>query len=321
MTGTCHLTESQRLMLALFALLQSLDQRFEANLVQAREQLQQLQGKMEELLSAWEEREAPARLRQKMSLLVAAIRQHAPRTPSLGSWKEEWQAFRRRVQQPYEAAVAALRLHRRLVPSLRPRNLRRTCFHVSAGVVCLLLIQHLLTPMSMVVVPVICAMIAWTLEFLRRRYVGLNQTLMGWFGPLAHPHETERINSATWYTSALGLLGLTVGPLAGSLAVVVLAVGDPAASEIGRRFGRIRIAKRRTLEGCLAFVGAGLLASFCVFQLYYPELSFGAQWALALGGVIPGALAGLFSRRLDDNFSVPVAVAAGVAAVAWLLAS
>ncbi len=301
-----HLIESHALVQKLFALLQSLD----ASRAAHREQLEQLKQKMQELLQRWEDREPAPGLRQRMSALVAALETHLPRLRESG--RERWQSFRQRIQQPYEAAVEALRAHRFRVPSLRPRNIRRSVFHVLSGVTCLLLIQHLMPRWQWAVVPSACALIAWSLEIARRRWPAVNQKLMAALGGIAHVHEAARINSSTWYVTALAVLGLCASPLAASLALIVLAVADPVAGEIGRRFGKIKINAGRTLEGSLAFLVSGCVAAWLVTLLYFPELAFTMRLAVCLAGASAGAVAEALSTRVDDNFLVPLATAAGV---------
>ena len=103
--------------------------------------------------------------------------------------------------------------------------------------------------------------------------------------------------------------------MAASVALMVLAVGDPTAALIGRRFGRIRLVHGRSLEGSLAFFGAGVLMALAGLLIYYPMLSWWTLAALAGFGALCGAVAELFSRRIDDNLSIPVSAAGGV----WLM--
>ena len=45
---------------------------------------------------------------------------------------------------------------------------------------------------------------------------------------------------------------------------------------------------------------------------FYPDLALLHMAALAIAGASFGAIAELYSKRIDDNFSIPLAVAAGV---------
>ena len=99
----------------------------------------------------------------------------------------------------------------------------------------------------------------------------------------------------------------------------MLGVGDPVAGLIGRRWGRTKLVGGRSLEGSLAFVAAGGIAAAIALIAYYPTLSLGVIAALAFTAALAGALAELLVRKVDDNFSIPVAAGAGCSLVAGLL--
>jgi dolichol kinase len=95
--------------------------------------------------------------------------------------------------------------------------------------------------------------------------------------------------------------------------VLVLGFADPAAGAIGRRFGRTRIAESRTLEGSVAFVVVGAVVSLAWLSI--TGVPFVRALVLGVVAGIAGALAEIASsKRFDDNFTIPVAVAALVAA-------
>ena len=60
----------------------------------------------------------------------------------------------------------------------------------------------------------------------------------------------------------------------------------------------------------LSLAGGGLL----------PDYAFGLRLAMAASAGLLGALAELFSRRVDDNFSIPVASALAAWVVLLLMA-
>jgi len=150
----------------------------------------------------------------------------------------------------------------------------------------------------------------WGSEIANRTSKRLRALLFSVFGPLAHPHEHHRVNSATWYATALLLLALTQSKFLCTVGVAVLGFGDPAAAVLGRRFGRVQLIHGRTLEGTLSFVAASTAAAFTALALGYPY-SPGQALLLALAGSAAGALAELVSLRVDDNFTVPLSAACG----------
>jgi dolichol kinase len=151
----------------------------------------------------------------------------------------------------------------------------------------------------------------WTLEINRRKNPALNERLMRFFGRVAHAHERYRVNSSTWYATALMLLSLWAAPAVSSIAVAVLGIGDPIAALVGRRFGRIRMRTGRTLEGTLGFVAAGSLAALAVAWAMIPG-SMSSRLLVAVVAGVTGAVIEVFSTKVDDNLTIPLAVALSV---------
>jgi dolichol kinase len=142
--------------------------------------------------------------------------------------------------------------------------------------------------------------------------------LMKFFKPLAHAHEASRVNSSTWYATALLLLTLTRSPVLCVVAVAILGIGDPMAAFIGRRYGKIKLLHGRSLEGSLTFFASGTVVSVALLQLFHPALGLGMALAISAVAAAFGAIAELLSLRIDDNFSVPLAAALGGALVMLL---
>lgn len=190
--------------------------------------------------------------------------------------------------------------------------------HVASGFGVLLLIQYFLSPRGMVIAATSFAIFAWSLEAGRRFSPSFNNLLMNLLGKVAHPHERHRVNSSTWFSTALFGLSIAASPMVSSVAVMVLGVGDPAAALVGRRYGRVRLASGRSLEGSLGFVFFGGLAAWLTMWAFYPEVALLRSISLALGAAVAGALAELLTRKLDDNLVIPIAAAIGAGLVALL---
>ncbi len=155
---------------------------------------------------------------------------------------------------------------------------------------------------------------AWTLELTRARFPRWNAQLMKILGPIAHPHEWRRVNSSTWYGTGLLTVAVLCARPACAVGVAVLALGDPIAGFVGRRWGRVRVRHGRTLEGSLAFVVAGTLAAVGALAVFRPE-TLSMMLAQALVGALAGAVAEVVSTRMDDNFTIPVAAALAASAM------
>ncbi|MFP4598666.1 MAG: diacylglycerol/polyprenol kinase family protein [Persicimonas sp.] len=259
----------------------------------------------------WSDEPALEEPRSQLADISRLLTEHLP---AESDGRERWMEFREQLHPAYEELAAALRACHVELPSLRPTNYARSGFHVLAAVIGLLLVQY--APWALVIaVPVGLASLFWFLEIARRVSDRWNRALMKFFAPIAHPHERFRVNSSTWFATALSLLALTFEPVVAGSAIMVLGVGDPAAALVGRKFGRVELVNSRTLEGTLTFVAVSFLVVLAVLYLWHGELSLGRKMAVAGAGAMAGALTELFCRRIDDNFAIPVVAGAFVWAV------
>lgn len=247
------------------------------------------------------------------------VRTHLDTLPDPGlparAARRAWIRLRTALLRAYAAWSAALAAWDVHVPALRPTNYARNLLHVASGTTAAIVLA--LFPWRTLLLAIITPVLvwAWTVEFLRRRNPGLNARVMAVFAPVAHPHEWHRVNSATWYASALFLLAWADIPTASMVALVSLAWGDPAAAIVGRRFGRTRFANGRSVEGTAAFIAAASVASFVALRLGFPGVDLPLAVGMAAAGAVAGAVAELVSRRVDDNFSIPVSAAVAAAMV------
>lgn len=319
MTNAVALDTSRELAFELLDLLRELDParwrvEFEAA---AQARLRRISDMLDELrASALSEFDG---LGERLRELVAKLDDY---TPDVGltahECTEAWARFRVQIQPAYEAFAGKLREFEIHVPSLRPTNYKRNAFHVASALFSLCLIQIVLDQPGLFWASGSFAAAAWTMEASRRRWPAVNRAIMRVFQPVAHPHETFRINSATWYATALVLLACTGEPIVQTAAVVILGVGDPIAALVGRRFGRHKLINGRSVEGSGAFLLASTIATVGVL-LSFHELSLLAALTIALAGAVPATFAELVSKRVDDNFTIPLSAAAGaMAALSFL---
>lgn len=231
--------------------------------------------------------------------------------PSQAVERSTWVAFRQRVQPAYEALVHALSAEDVEVPSLRPTNYARNGLHVLSAVSGIVALELLPSTVWAVGVASGVALLGWSLEIGRRRSAAVNRFCMSLFGRTAHPHEAHRVNSATWYATALVLLALTGAVVPCAIALAVLGVGDPVAAIVGRRFGKTPLVHGRTLEGTLAFALAGTIAAVGLVAVLHPDVGLGRTILAAGAGAACGAVAELLCRKIDDNLAIPLAAFAG----------
>lgn len=257
--------------------------------------------------------ELQPKLQQRHAGLAGALQTELPASDS----KSQWLAFKKRIQPKYTEFARDLQASSIHVPSLRPTNWSRSLLHVSSGVfgvLCLEVAPHWLV----VSVAAAWAVFSWSCEIARRRSPRVNALLMKVFAPVAHEHETYKVNSATWYATALILLAATNQMLWGIAGLAVLAIGDPVAGFIGRRWGRMRLMYGRMLEGTVAFFVSATVVTATLFMVLH-QVAPVTAFALAGAAGLFGAIAELVSLRVDDNFSIPLSAAAGVAVMQLLV--
>ncbi len=130
------------------------------------------------------------------------------------------------------------------------------------------------------------------------------------FGSAIRPEERRGFLGSMHYSLGVLATVLIFDRSAAVAGLLFLAVGDAAASMVGRPFGRVRIG-RKSLEGLLAFWLSASAAAWLLW-LWRPEYPLGAMLVAA---PLAAAVELLSPGRLD-NWSIPLAAGAIVALLA-----
>jgi len=193
---------------------------------------------------------------------------------------------------------------RRLVEGTRGVQPWRRLFHATNGL--LLVAAALRWPHSggafiggLAVLLALLALVDW----IRLRSGPLNVFFFRVFRSLASPREAVGLASSTWYVAGVGLALVLFGRPAALAGVLVLALADPAASVVGRLWGRASLGTG-TVEGTLVFAVVAFVAAAAFVPL---PAAAAAACAASLVEPLPWSL--------DDNLTIPVAAAAG----AWIV--
>ncbi|MEZ6188503.1 MAG: hypothetical protein R3F62_26320 [Planctomycetota bacterium] len=150
------------------------------------------------------------------------------------------------------------------------------------------------------------------LDILRFYVPSLKARVRRDFGPFMRNYELDRLSGSSWFLFAALITVALYSREAAALAFVYLAIGDPIASWVGVRWGRIKLPGGKSLEGSLSLF---LSASVVGVAYLFGGIALGTLAPLALPALallaIGGAAAAAFSewlplRGLDDNFVVPV---------------
>ncbi|MEI8245122.1 MAG: diacylglycerol/polyprenol kinase family protein [Lentisphaerota bacterium] len=123
------------------------------------------------------------------------------------------------------------------------------------------------------------------------------------------------LSGGPYVLAAAFLSVLCFKPPVAICAFTVMLIGDTAAALVGRKFGKIKFANGKSLEGALAFIAASvivLVVCGCIFT--YPS----SLYMKGCIGIVMAAAAELYEKKLhiDDNFSIPLLVGA-VMSLPW----
>jgi len=243
--------------------------------------------------------------------LRSLVRELTADSPRAGVLRQRW----RRLGYNYEAMLRHIHRARLTVPDeiklghLKPKNYWRNLFHISCGSLGVFLYQFVFSRDQILWVGGSVLTLFILMEVSRRTSPAINRWYLdGLFGRISRPNEAHRIPAATWFMAALFLGVLILPQHAIELGTLALAFGDPAASIVGKRWGKTKLVGEKTIVGTVAFVVAAMAAGVLfLFLIGKPEL-----WTLVPAVALAGATAEVFCDRIDDNFTIPLA--GGIAA-------
>jgi dolichol kinase len=225
--------------------------------------------------------------------------------------KEYFHSLRKRIEVGYQELALTLENYSVKLPQIRPTNYARYAFHILSGLFTLFCIEMVPSPIYLIFLAMTFCLSFWGMEIIRVKSGKIKEILRNFFHPVAHPHEDYKINSSSWYTTALVMLSLTQSITLSAIGVTVLAFSDPAAAAIGRKFGRIKLPGGRSLEGSLGFFLVGTLSVFILLSKFHPLYTNWQMLIVAACAGLFGAVGELFGSFLDDNFTIPVCSATG----------
>jgi len=155
--------------------------------------------------------------------------------------------------------------------------------------------------------------VAFVLVFLRL-VVGLNHWL---YDELTRPYEADNVAGYALYMLSVTAVTVTFGPSVALPAVLMLAVADPISGMLSDNGAHEH--KRPAVVA--ATVGLCFLLAV-PFTIAANGPAVGA--AAAAGGALPAAVADgikpiVRGIAVDDNLTIPLVAAAGIAGVCWLL--
>jgi dolichol kinase len=196
-------------------------------------------------------------------------------------------------------------------------QLARRLFHLVNGVSVATAYALLFTHEQVVRIFGAIACLVYIADRIRMAYPEVVARRAPWINrALVRAEEHVREAAMTPFAIAVLLTIIAVPKLAALVAIYTLAVADPFAAVIGIRFGRRRLAARRTVAGSLAFLVASIAIAAIVFGTG-TDASPARIAAAALAIGLAAAACELLPLRIDDNLTIPIAVGF----CTWLIAT
>lgn len=261
---------------------------------------------------------------EKLHSALVALERELLRLASGGGWAEIQELLTTLSKNSENFLVQYRRLRERdlsdfqLVKDFKPTNYARNLFHVGNGVLCVVLYQWVLNREQALLALSALLSAAIAMEISRKFSRRWNDFLVDRvFGAVSRPRERYVINSSSYYLVAVTLITYFLPKQAVLMALLVLAFGDPAASIVGKRWGRRKLWKEKSILGSLSFV----VASFAACIGFQAVARLGDLAGSAVGGVtgsfifgallvaVGGAITELLTEALDDNLTVPIVCA------------
>lgn len=182
---------------------------------------------------------------------------------------------------------------------------RRSLAHLGLSIPAVAVLWWLPSPYGSIVL-VLSAVLALLTDLLRLHNPRVARLFAGLVGEMFRPEEELRLCRATTLAAGFALVAVLFPVQPAVAGMLYAGMADPAASLVGRRFGRSRYGNGKSLSGAAAFAVVALGIGICL-----PFISFLQACLLALGLAALEVAWG----RWDDNLLLPLAGAAGV----WFL--
>lgn len=145
----------------------------------------------------------------------------------------------------------------------------------------------------------ILALTAFLIILLEIEYIRLEYKLkLPMVVDILRRHEKDHVASSIFFIASMIICFAAFDYPIALLAMLYTVFGDLMSALVGIKFGRTKIRRKKTLEGFLA----GLLTNILVGWIMMPE-----AWIIFLPMALTASLVELWTGKLDDNLTVPLA--------------
>jgi dolichol kinase len=182
--------------------------------------------------------------------------------------------------------------------AIKDSHYPRKVFHTLAGAVIPSAYYFAILPQEALTWIVLTAAAVWVgFDSLRLRNASLNERFTRALRPLLKRKEARALTGASHLLGGASIAILLYPTAVMMTTLFFIALGDPAAAVVGKRFGRTRFSNGRSLEG-----------SFAMFAtcLFIARWLGGFTWSVSTAGAMIAAVTELYSGKIDDNITVPL---------------
>ncbi len=180
------------------------------------------------------------------------------------------------------------------------QHVGRKLFHVVGGLG-LLSIYGILGRRTALLAYAGLFLVVLTVELARLAIPALNRFVFERFGGFIRAKEAKTLTGIAPYVLGVGLSLCLYRTDIATAAICFLALGDVAATTVGERFGRTKIAGEKSLEGTLAFVAVAT-----AIGLLLPLAGIHLTPGIILAGILAAAGVELLPLPVNDNFLIPL---------------
>lgn len=180
----------------------------------------------------------------------------------------------------------------------------RKIYHVSGGLFLIAVYVWLGRSLGLLMLLGV-TIFATSLDVIRLKSQVFNSFIFRYFSKFIRDSERHVLTGTPWYVMGiLAAVALYSTPVA-VYSVAFLACGDVAATSVGERWGSIKLAGKKSLQGSLAFFAASVIAGAVINHFFYPMSAL-----VFIAGALTASVVEVIPLRINDNLSIPVVAGA-----------
>jgi glycerol-3-phosphate acyltransferase PlsY len=176
----------------------------------------------------------------------------------------------------------------------------RKIYHLTGGLALIALYVWLGRPAGLMVLTGIFVF-ATSLDLIRLRSASLNRFFFTHFKKFIRDSEQSKLTGTPWYVLGILVSAAVYGMPVAAYCVAFLACGDVAATSVGEKWGSIKIARGKSLQGSIAFFVASAAAALIMDAWFVPM-----DAGVFMAGAAAAAVVEVVPVSINDNLSVPV---------------